>query len=70
MADDNTMTESEGELLAAGRFSEYHLAKAKRLFESGNLKEAIYQAGASLSHNPENNEARALRKQAQKTQRG
>jgi tartrate dehydratase beta subunit/fumarate hydratase class I family protein len=69
MNDDVTMTESEGELLAAGRFSDYHLAKAKRLFASGNLKEAIYQAGACLSHNPHNAEARALRKQAQEKQR-
>lgn len=69
MNDDITMTESEGELLNTGRFSEYHLAKAKRLFALGNLKEAIYQAGACLSHNPRNAEARALRKQAQDKQR-
>ncbi len=43
-------TESEAEILSAGRFADYHLAKAKRLLAAGNFKEAAYQAGASLSH--------------------
>ena len=44
------VTQSEAQLLAAGRFNHYHLAKAKRLFEAKNFKEAAYQASASLSH--------------------
>lgn len=43
-------TETEAELLNAGRFAEYHLAKAKRFFASNNAKEAAYQAAASLAH--------------------
>ena len=43
-------TESEARLLAAGRFAEYHLAKAKRLQQAGRLKEAAHQADASLAH--------------------
>jgi hypothetical protein len=44
------VTQSEAQLLAAGRFDHYHLAKAKRLFEAKNFKEAAYQCAASLSH--------------------
>lgn len=43
-------TETEAESLAAGRFADYHLAKAQRLLAAGHFKEAVYQAGASLSH--------------------
>ena len=43
-------TETEAQMLSAGRFSEYHLTKAKRIFEAGNFKEAAHQAAASLSH--------------------
>ena len=42
--------ETEAQLLAKGKFDAYHLAKAKRLFAAGDMKEAAYQAGASLSH--------------------
>lgn len=56
-------TETEAELLAAGRFSEYHLAKAKRFFASKNFKDAAYQAAASLAHG-DLPEAKELRKQA------
>jgi hypothetical protein len=66
---DTSATESEAELLNAGRFSDYHLTKAKRLFDEGNFKEAIYQAGASLAHDPRNREARELRKRAQSARR-
>lgn len=44
------VTQTEAQLMADGKFAEYHLAKAKRLFDAGNMKEAAYQAGASLSH--------------------
>ena len=37
-------TETEAQMLSAGRFSEYHLTKAKRIFEAGNFKEAAHQA--------------------------
>ncbi len=57
------VTQSEAQLLAAGRFDHYHLAKAKRLFEAKNFKEAAYQAAASLSHGTLA-EAAALRKSA------
>lgn len=55
-------TQTEAQLLAAGRFAEYHLAKAKRLLASGEAKEAAYQAGASLAHDrlPEAREVRRL----------
>ena len=43
-------TETEAQLLAAGKFAEYHLAKAKRLFTANNFKDAAYQASASLAH--------------------
>ena len=43
-------TETEEERLSAGRFAEYHLAKSQRLLAAGTFKEAVYQAGASLSH--------------------
>ena len=43
-------TETEAQLLAAGRFADYHLAKAKRLYAAKNFKEAAYQAAASLAH--------------------
>ena len=56
-------TESEAQLLAQGKFAAYHLAKAKRLFAAGDMKEAAYQAGASMSH-VDNREAAALRKAA------
>ena len=46
-----------------GRFAEYHLAKAKRLFEAKNFKEAAYQAAASLAHG-DLAEASAIRKAA------
>jgi hypothetical protein len=68
-AHDTSATESEAELLNAGRFSDYHLTKAKRLFGEGNFKEAAYQAGASLAHDPRNREARELRKRAQSARR-
>lgn len=42
--------DTEAELLAAGKFAEYHLAKAKRLFAANNFKDAAYQATASLAH--------------------
>lgn len=63
------VTQSEAQLLAAGRFDHYHLAKAKRLFEAKNYKEAAYQALASLCHNtlPE---AAELRKAALKALSG
>jgi len=56
-------TETETQLLSAGRFDEYHLAKAKRLFEAKDFKEAAYQAGASLCHG-DLAEAVAIRKAA------
>ena len=56
-------TESEAQLLALGKFADYHLAKAKRLFAAGDMKEAAYQAGASLSH-VTSVEAAAVRKAA------
>lgn len=43
-------TETEAQLLNSGRFAEYHLAKATRLFDAKNYKEAAYQAAASLAH--------------------
>lgn len=43
-------TESEASLMNAGRFADYHLAKAKRYFAVGDFKEAAYQASASLAH--------------------
>lgn len=54
-------TETEAELLNAGRFADYHLAKAKRLFAANNFKDAAYQAAASLAHGdlPEAKELRA-----------
>lgn len=57
-------TETEAALMNAGRFADYHLAKAKRLFAAGNFKEAAYQASASLAHGslPE---AKELRQKAQ-----
>lgn len=56
-------TETEAQYLNSGRFAEYHLAKAKRLFEAKNFKEAAYQASASLAHG-DLPEAKALRKTA------
>ncbi len=56
-------TETEADLLNSGRFAEYHLAKAKRLFEAKNFKEAAYQAAASLAHG-DLPEAKELRKTA------
>ena len=56
-------TETEAEYLNSGRFAEYHLAKAKRLFEAKNFKEAAYQASASLAHG-DLPEAKPLRKAA------
>jgi hypothetical protein len=50
-------------MLNAGRFAEYHLAKAKRLFEAKNFKEAAYQAAASLAHS-DLPEAKTLRAEA------
>ncbi len=55
--------ETEAEMLNAGRFAEYHLAKAKRLFEAKNFKEAAYQAAASLAHG-DLPEAKTLRAEA------
>ena len=43
-------TETEAQLLAAGRFAEYHLAKAKRLQQGNHHKDAAYHAAASLAH--------------------
>jgi hypothetical protein len=43
-------TETEAQLLAGGKFAEYHLAKAKRLFAAKDFKEAAYQCAASISH--------------------
>lgn len=57
-------TETEAALMNAGRFADYHLAKAKRLFAAGNFKEAAYQASASLGHG-NLQEARELRRKAQ-----
>lgn len=56
-------TDTEAELLNAGRFADYHLAKAKRLFEAKNFKEAAYQCAASLAHG-DLPEAKSLRKTA------
>ena len=56
-------TETEAQLLAGGKFAEYHLAKAKRLFEAKDFKEAAYQCAASISHR-ELPDAKALRKAA------
>lgn len=47
-----------------GDFSAYHLARAKKMLAEGDAKGAAYQALASLSHNPQNAEAIALRKTA------
>jgi hypothetical protein len=44
------ITESESSLLAAGRFAEYHLTKAKRLLAARNFKDAAHHAAASLAH--------------------
>lgn len=57
------VTATEAELLNTGRFAEYHLAKAKRLFATQNFKEAAYQAGASLAHD-DLPEAKTLRQTA------
>lgn len=57
-------TETEAQLMDAGRYAEYHLAKAKRHFAAGNFKEAAYQASASLSHGG-SAEARELKSKAQ-----
>lgn len=56
-------TETEAQLLAAGRFADYHLAKAKRLFAAKDFREAAHQAAASVSHG-NNGEAVELRKAA------
>ncbi len=42
--------ETEAKILEAGRFAEYHLAKAKRMLAARDYKNAAYQAGASLAH--------------------
>lgn len=63
----DALPETEAQLMAAGRFAEYHLAKAKRHFEAKQFKEAAYQASASIAHgtsNAENAEAIALQKAA------
>lgn len=62
-AAEDAPTETEAQLLNSGRFDEYHLAKAKRLFEAKQFKEAAYQAGASLCHG-DLPEAVAIRKAA------
>lgn len=56
-------TETEAQLLAAGRFADYHLAKAKRLFAAKSFRDAAHQAAASLAHG-ELPEAAELRKSA------
>ncbi len=61
---DLSATDVEAQLRERGDFAAYHLSKAKRLYAAGNMKEAIYQAGACLAHDPRNAEARTLRKQA------
>lgn len=55
---------NKAQLIAKGDFSGYHLARAKELFAEGKFKEAAYQATASLSHDPHNAEARAMRAEA------
>ena len=50
-------------LLAAGKFAEYHLTKAKRLFAAKNFKDAAHHAAASLAHG-DLAEAVSLRKAA------
>lgn len=53
-----------GQLLARGKFSEYHLAKARKALAAGEFKDAIYQARASLSHDPSNSAAKAVKSEA------
>lgn len=55
-----------GRMIARGQFSEYHVTKGRKLLAEGKLKEAAYQASASLSHDPSNSEARALRAAARR----
>jgi hypothetical protein len=64
MTDDSTATDDE--LLARGQFGLYHLRRAKRALDRGDFKEALYQAGASLSHEPHLAEAKAIRDAAKK----
>lgn len=53
-----------GQLLALGKFSEFHLAKARKALAAGEFKDAVYQARASLSHDPSNAEAKAVKTEA------
>lgn len=55
-----------GRLIARGQFAEYHIVRGRRLLAEGKLKEAAYQASASLSHEPGNAEAKALRAAARR----
>lgn len=52
------------DLLSKGKFSEYHLLKARSAMAAGNAKEAHYQALASLAHDPSNAEAKSIRTSA------
>jgi hypothetical protein len=59
-------TENLDRLMQQGRFAEYHLVRARAALAAGDYKDAAYQAGASLSHEPRNREARSIRAQAKK----
>lgn len=54
------------EYIRVGDFSGFHLHKAKKAMAEGNYKDAVYQARASLSHDPSNTEARQVRAAAGK----
>lgn len=55
---------TKAQMIARGDFSGYHLARARELLAEGKFKDAIYQASASLSHDPHNAAARAVRAEA------
>lgn len=57
-----------GRLIARGQFAQYHLVKGRKLLAEGKMKDAAYQAAASLAHEPGNSEARALRAAARRKQ--
>ncbi len=75
MQSDATKTEAQEEevlpssiaaLLNDGRFSEYHLEKAKLALASKDFKAARYQVAASLRHNPSDPKTAAEVRQAAK----
>lgn len=49
------------DMLQEGRFTDYHIAKAKNYFANHDIKKARYEIGAALAHDPRNEIARALK---------